>query len=114
MTDIINADENTANMENMELEQPTEAQAEVVADATPPMLPKLTVGQFIADMSRFDQESELVASLFGIGLTIPIFQAIAVEADNKKLTVLQISKQGAIQALLHAEQMQEAENATHN
>lgn len=72
-----------------------------------PELPKLTVAQFIADMSKFPQDSELVGALFGVGMTIPIFQAISVEVDGKQLTILQMSKEGAIRALRHDMDMQQ-------
>ncbi len=83
-------DDMTADLEPVTVEGQTE------------VLPKLTVARFIEDLSKFPQDSLIVASLYGIGLTIPIFQAIQIEAEGQQITILQISKQGAIKALEHA------------
>lgn len=80
-----------------------------VAEQEP--LPKLTVKQFLEDLAKFPQESEIVAALYGIGMTMPIFQAVQVNADGKELTVLQVSAQAAAQALEYGMQQAQAKQS---
>lgn len=53
----------------------------------------LTLGQFLEDMKRFPQDSEVYVSILGAGITIPIVEAITVDAKHtddeqqKKLTL---------------------------
>jgi hypothetical protein len=66
----------------------------------------LTVGQFIEDMAKFPQDSELVAAIEGINLTIPITGAMAVDTkEGVKIVVLVISADGANHSMTHGNNM---------
>lgn len=87
MTDIVNAEE---TMEN----------------AKP-----LTVGTLIESLSTFPADSELVAGIVGVGLTIPIVGAVVVEStQGVTLTVLQLHAEGVYTAIAHAQQASVAPN----
>ena len=84
----------------------TDAEQVMTAQKPEEELPMLTVGQFIKDMAQFPQDAPLLASLFGIGMTIPIFQAFLITTkDAGPLVVLQMSKEGTMRALQHGEQV---------
>ncbi len=68
-------------------------------------LPILTVAQLIKDLASFPQDSEVVSALVGVGMTIPIVQAVSIDSEEgKELTVLMISPAAAKRAIMYAEE----------
>ncbi len=91
MTDILNAEANATE------KKPT------------------TLAEIIESLSKFDQTSEFVAGIEGIGMTIPIVGAIQVNSnEGKVLTVIQLHGEGVVRALQHAQQMSLQENEVSN
>lgn len=66
----------------------------------------LTVVKVIESLSKFPPDSQFVAGIEGVGLTIPIVGAIVVDSsEGVKLTVIQLHGEGVIKAIQHAQQM---------
>jgi len=88
MTDIINAEQETG-------------------ESAPSSHP-LTLGTFLADLAKFPQDSELVAAIEGINLTIPLTGAMAVDTkEGVRIVVLTINAAGANAAMTHGNNMQQ-------
>lgn len=88
MTDLINAEQESAKQQ----------------DADKP----LTLRHFLESLANFPMDSEVVAAMVGIQLTIPIVGAMVVDSrEGKQLTVLQISAAAAKRSLLYVDKVME-------
>ncbi len=85
------------------------AQATMTDTADEPKV--LTVRHFLESLSGFPLDSEVVASMVGIQLTIPVVGAVVVNSrEGKQLTVLQISTAAAKRALMYADKILEEQS----
>lgn len=85
-----------------------------IGESTPSSHP-LTLGTFLADLAKFPQDSEVVAAIEGINLTIPLTGAMAVDTkEGVRIVVLTISAAGANTAMTHGNNMAQMQQLTNN
>jgi hypothetical protein len=89
MTDIMNAEQN------------------INAQQQPP---KATVAQLLKDLGSFPQDAHVFACIEGIGLTIAFTGAYVFNTEELgDVVVLQVNKEGILNALSHEMQMMQKE-----